>query len=283
MDKIDPKKKVQIRKVQKWQKENVPITAIAKGFKKYKNYYVPEKLVKNSNRVLSFGVGADVKFEKLLCKDNHDLQVKLFDPTPLTTKYIAQIIKFSSSTDIGSPWNMRITRNCFEYKPIAYSPVNGIQKFYYSENTRQHREDDGAWRSQLNILPDTVYDVDVFSLKKEKGSKSIDVDCKNLETIMNDLNWGDVDIIKADIEGMWWEFCNELLDKNIKFRYLVMEWELIFDELSVVLEKAKILCDKFNQKGYNVYLNKVRGKMMLEVIFIRKDVEEFINKPLHTY
>ena len=45
----------------------------------------------------------------------------------------------------------------------------------------------------------------------------------------------------------------------------------------------KILCDKFNQKGYNVYLNKVRGKMMLEVIFIRKDVEEFINKPLHTY
>ena len=45
MDKIDPKKKVQIRKVQKWQKENVPITAIAKGFKKYKNYYVPEKLV----------------------------------------------------------------------------------------------------------------------------------------------------------------------------------------------------------------------------------------------
>ena len=62
-----------------------------------------------------------------------------------------------------------------------------------------------------------------------------------------------------------------------------MEWELIFDELSVVLEKAKILCDKFNQKGYNVYLNKVRGKMMLELIFIRKDVEEFINKPLHTY
>ncbi len=92
MDKIDPKKKVQIRKVQKWQKENVPITAIAKGFKKYKNYYVPEKLVKNSNRVLSFGVGADVKFEKLLCKDNHDLQVKLFDPTPLTTKYIKNFI-----------------------------------------------------------------------------------------------------------------------------------------------------------------------------------------------
>ena len=135
----------------------------------------------------------------------------------------------------------------------------------------------------INQLKFSIFEREATSLKKEKGSKSIDVDCKNLETIMNELNWGDVDIIKADIEGMWWEFCNELLDKNIKFRYLVMEWELIFDELSVVLEKAKILCDKFSQKGYNVYLNKVRGKMMLELIFIRKDVEEFINKPLHTY
>jgi hypothetical protein len=285
MDKIDPQKIVEIRKIQKWQKQNVPETAIAKGFKKYKNYYVPEKVVKNSVRVLSFGVGADVKFEKLMCKDNQNLQVKLFDPTPMTTKYIGEIIKKSSAKTVGSFWNIKIARKCFEYKPIAYAPVNGIQKFYYSENNRQNRGDDSAstWQSELNIRPNTVYNIDVFSLKKEKGDKSIDVDCNNLETIMNDLNWGDVDIIKADIEGMWWEFCNELLDKNIKFKYLVMEWELIFEDLSTVLEKAKTLCDRFKQNGYNVCQNKERNKMVLELIFIRKDVEEFINKPHHTY
>ena len=290
MDKIDPQKIVEIRKIQKWQKQNVPETAIAKGFKKYKNYYVPEKVVKNSVRVLSFGVGADVKFEKLMCKDNRNLQVKLFDPTPMTTKYIGQIIKFSSAKTVGSPWNIKIAKKCFKYKPIAYAPVNGRQKFYYNkENHRREKDellshfDEKHWRSEIGIRPNTVYDIDVFSLKKEKGDESIEVDCNNLETIMNDLNWGDVDIIKADIEGMWWEFCNELLDKNIKFKYLVMEWELIFEDLSIVLEKAKALCDRFKQNGYNVYQNKERNKMILELIFIRKDVEEFINKPHHTY
>ena len=34
------------------------------NFKLYRNYHVPEALVKNSKRVLSFGVGYDANFEK---------------------------------------------------------------------------------------------------------------------------------------------------------------------------------------------------------------------------
>ena len=45
---------------------------------------------------------------------------------------------------------------------------------------------------------------------------------------MQDLSWQYVDIIKADIEGMWWEFCNELLNKNIDFKILITEFELNF-------------------------------------------------------
>ena len=71
-----------------------------------------------------------------------------------------------------------------------------------------------------------------FSLKKHpewvNNIDSIDVNCKNLETIMQDLSWQYVDIIKADIEGMWWEFCNELLNKNIDFKILITEFELNF-------------------------------------------------------
>ena len=210
MDKIDPQKIVEIRKIQKWQKQNVPETAIAKGFKKYKNYYVPEKVVKNSVRVLSFGVGADVKFEKLMCKDNQNLQVKLFDPTPMTTKYIGEIIKKSSAETVGSFWNIKIARKCFEYKPIAYAPVNGTQQFYYPKETVQNDQGQiqevGALNSKKSFS--------LFNNHIKKGHvNSVQVKCQNLQSIMEEIGWNDVDIIKTDIEGMWWDFGQELLDK----------------------------------------------------------------------
>ena len=64
MDKIDPKNLEAIKTLRKWEEKNVPNTAINEKFKKYKNYYAPRKIVKNSTRVLSFGVGNDIRFEK---------------------------------------------------------------------------------------------------------------------------------------------------------------------------------------------------------------------------
>ena len=61
MDKIDLKG---LKILREWEKKNVPRTAIDEKFKKYKNYYAPEEIVKNSTRVLSFGIGRDIRFEK---------------------------------------------------------------------------------------------------------------------------------------------------------------------------------------------------------------------------
>ena len=62
------------------------------NFKAYKNYCVPEYHVKNSKRVLSFGVGRDANFEKLICVDNRSLDVRMFDPTPATVFFIKTIL-----------------------------------------------------------------------------------------------------------------------------------------------------------------------------------------------
>ena len=240
MDKINPKDIEGLKILREWEEKNVPKTAIDEKFKKYKNYYAPQEIVKNSTRVLSFGIGNDARFEKLMFSDNNKLEIKLYDPTPMSIKYSK---------------NSRIFRNYFTFYPIAYSPTNGIQKFYFPKNSSEN----------------------CFSLKKHptwgENIESINVDCKNLETIMRDLSWKYVDIIKADIEGMWWEFCNELLTKNINFKFLVTEFELNFEDFSTSLEKATILCDKFKQNNYNAYVNKKRGKLMLELIFIRKDID----------
>ena len=240
MDKIDPKNLEAIKTLRKWEEKNVPNTAINEKFKKYKNYYAPRKIVKNSTRVLSFGVGNDIRFEKGIYSDNTKLEIKLHDPTPFTTKIFKNILPSRK----------------FVLYPIAYSPTNGIQKFFFPKNKSTTSS------FSLKKHPEWVNNID-----------SIDVNCKNLETIMQDLSWQYVDIIKADIEGMWWEFCNELLNKNIDFKILITEFELNFENFSTSLKKAKTLCDKFKQNNYNVYVNKKREKLMLELIFIRKDID----------
>ena len=46
-------------------------------FKLYKNYYLPESIVKTSNTVLSFGVGGNVGFEKELAFDNKEIKIQM--------------------------------------------------------------------------------------------------------------------------------------------------------------------------------------------------------------
>jgi hypothetical protein len=86
-----------------------------------------------------------------------------------------------------------------------------------------------------------------------------------------------VDIIKADIEGLWWDFGNEILDKKINCKFIALELELNFEKdgkVETALEKAQILCDKFKENNYDIVINRRREKLMLEMLFIKKDAYE---------
>ena len=74
--------------------ENEVVTA-KQRFKKYHNYYAPEDIVKSSKYVLSFGVGGNCAFEKLMCFDNPNLEIQMFDPTPWTRQNINAILNGS--------------------------------------------------------------------------------------------------------------------------------------------------------------------------------------------
>ena len=84
-------------------------------------------------------------------------------------------------------------------------------------------------------------------------------------------------MLKADIEGLWWEFGNEILDKNINCKFIALEFELNFEKdekIEPALNKAQLLCDRFKEKNYEVVINRRRQKPMLEMLFIRKDCYE---------
>ena len=258
-----------VKLIREWEnKNNFKEAKDLPGFKLYKNYFVPESIAKTSKTLLSFGVGGNVGFEKELAWDNKDIKVELYDPTPRSVALIRAIIKESSrkkireeSDPFGGDQNMAVAER-LHFNPVAYAEVNGTLPFYYDPI----REGEGVPVGQVKQS---------FSLvKREEHYKSVNVKAKNLETIMRELDLTSVDILKADIEGLWWEFGHEILDKKIDCKFLAMEFELNFEKdekVEPALEKAQILCDKFEANKYDVVINRKRDKLMLEMLFIRKD------------
>ena len=257
-----------VKLIRDWEnKNNFKEAKDLKGFKLYKNYFVPESIVKKSKTVLSFGVGGNVGFEKEIAFDNKDLKIELFDPTPRSVSLIDKIIKGSSYKLVADRSdNKKNTDACnrIHFNPVAYSKENGYLPFYYDPTREDGRTANQALQS--------------FSLvKREEHYKSVNVKAKNLETIMREFDLSSVDILKADIEGLWWEFGNEVLDNKIDCKFVALELELNFEEdekVEPALEKAQILCDKFKANNYDVVINRKRDKLMLEMLFIRKDAYE---------
>lgn len=261
-----------VKLIRNWEnKNNFKEAKDLPGFKLYKNYFVPESIAKTSKTLLSFGVGGNVGFEKELAWDNKDIKAELYDPTPRSVALIRAIIKESSrkkireeSDPFGGDQNMAVAER-LHFNPVAYAEVNGTLPFYYDPI----REGEGFTIENAKQS---------FSLvKRQEHFESVTVQAKNLETIMKEFGISSVDMLKADIEGLWWEFGNEVLDKKIDCKFIAIEFELNFEQdenVEPALDKAQLLCDKFKANNYDVIINRRRDKLMLEMLFIRRDTHE---------
>ena len=239
--------------------------AIKQNFKKYHNYYAPEDIVKSSKTVLSFGVGGDVSFEKLMCLDNPDLIVRIFDPTPWTRVHIRGILngsgkKYFKHLYDGPNLCKKIGKERIIYSPVGYSPNNGMQNFYYVAE----KDVNGNVLSVKNQWKS-------FSAFNPDGTRlSTEVEFKNIKTILQESEWQSVDIIKTDIEGYWYEFAKELLKEDIDFKYWVTEIELgLNGSYEKNFEQIREISDKFKDK-YQIVINRRRLKPMLELGFLKK-------------
>ena len=96
----------------------------------------------------------------------------------------------------------------------------------------------------------------------------IEVDTINLEQSLNDVN-GEVDIIKADIEGVWFDFCREVLDLNVDFKAFAVEFEVKLIDNETSIKQYEDLLKEFKSKGYGLYLNRPRNKILSEAIIIK--------------
>jgi hypothetical protein len=78
-----------------------------------------------------------------------------------------------------------------------------------------------------------------------------------------------VDIIKADIEGVWYDFCREILDEDIKFKAFLIEFEVKLIDNEKSLEQYEQILKDFTYKDYGMFLNRPRNKCLSEAIILR--------------
>jgi len=205
------------------------------SFYKFNNYWLPWEVVKESKNVLSYGVHRDVGFEQEMCELNPDLNVHCYDPTPDTVKM----------------WEGDFPhKNKMTYHQKAYAVSGEKMKFYYDEKDLM---------KCYSLLPLPQFG---------ENPAFIEVDTINLEQSLNDVD-GKVDIIKADIEGVWFDFCREVLDLNVEFKALAIEFEVKLIDNDLSIRHYEELLKEFKSKGYGLYLNRPRNKILSEAIILR--------------
>ena len=205
------------------------------NFKQYKNYWLPENIVKESTNVLSLGVHRDVGWEQAMLQDNPNMNIHCYDPTPDSVRLF--------ETNFPGKSNMT-------YHQTAYAKDNGNMKFYYDKK-------DLTKCYSLVPLPQFGED-----------PAYIEVETKNLKTIMSE-DMPQVDIIKADIEGVWFDFCREILDNEIDFKAFLIEFEVKLIDNVTSLKVYEHLLKEFTDKGYELYLNRPRNKCLSEAVILK--------------
>ena len=69
--------------------------------------------------------------------ENENLNIELFAPTPYTVENIRWIKFKSGMIQINDDDRSQYLANKINYTPIAYSPINGKQMYYYDPNREE--------------------------------------------------------------------------------------------------------------------------------------------------
>lgn len=169
-------------------------------------WIIPSDHVEKNWVCFCVGVGDDITFDLGLI-ERYDCIVHAFDPTPRAIEFL------KSKRNLPSK---------FIFHPIGIWKENIIQKFYAPK-------------------------VDVstnFSIKNlEKTDEYIEAECKTIKTVMEDLSFNKIDLLKLDIEGAEHEVIDHLYRARIMPKILCVEFDQptsLFSMLNSIRKLKKI-------------------------------------------
>jgi FkbM family methyltransferase len=195
------------------------VDAPAKRFgSAYGGWWVLPEYLDDRSVVLSIGLGEDVSFD-LALHEATGCTVHGFDPTPKSLSYLKSI---------SLP-------KVFHIHPYALSERDGELRFNLPQNS-------GHVSGSLETIA---------------SEKSMTVECKRLETIMDELGINKIDLLKMDIEGSEYKVIEDLVASEIRPGQLLVEYHHFFDSVSNAKTKKSIALllangyALFRIEGYN--------------------------------
>jgi hypothetical protein len=79
------------------------------------------------------------------------------------------------------------------------------------------------------------------------------------------------DYIKFDIEGMWYDFCQDLCRHNLPMLQINGEFEMNYDNQDLAFDKLNSVVEMFESKGYKTYCNRKLNTWNIELSFIKSE------------
>ena len=202
------------------------------GWTRWKQYSTPDELRKNAKMFWNFGVSREIRYEIECRRENRKAKILTFDPTPLSKRTTDQAIRAG----------FNITHHM-----KAYDTVAGQTKKFY----------------------DPIGDGKFFQLDKPKEYNDvITVETTNLNEISKQYGT-DVDIIKLDVEGRWYEMLSEILDLSLPAKVVLCECEMNIGDSDTNFEKLNTIVEKFQTAKYQVWINRILRKENIELVFTK--------------
>ena len=178
----------------------------------------------------NFGVSREIRYEVNCRKDNRTAKILTFDPTPLSKQ----------TTDSANRGDYNIIHTSKAYDTVAEQTM----KFY-----------------------DVAGDGKCFQLDEpEKYENVIEVQTTNLKEIA-DQHGAEVDIIKLDVEGRWYEMLNEIQDLSLPAKVILCECEMDIGDTDNNFNRLDEIVEKYQSRGYKVWTNRIGKKHNIELIF----------------
>jgi len=184
-------------------------------------YAISDTLMPDIRNIWSFGISKECRMEEKIRAYNKETNIYTWDPTPISQSTIDKA-------------NKRMAKIIHTNK--AYDPENESLTFYTTDLTKR-------CYSLENFDPDNLV-------------HSYTVDCVSIKNIAEQLG-KNVDLIKFDIEGRWYEICNEILDTGLPVKQVVGEFEMYMGDTDTEFQKLNQIIDRFKNHRYKVYCNRL--------------------------
>jgi len=200
------------------------------GWTRYKQYSTPDDLRKKAKMFWNFGVSKEIRYELGCRRDNRSAKIMTWDPTPISQNTI------DSANEGGYD---------IHHENKAYDKESGKALEFYAidESKRCYQLDE----------PAVVYD-------------KIKVETINLETISKQ-HGTEVDIIKLDIEGRWFEMLKEIIELELPVKCVLVECEMYIT--GDAFRKLDSIVERYQSSGFTVYTNRITKGQCVELCLVK--------------